>query len=412
MQYEVCPNIVSLASYYFLLIEPIFGHHGLSDLDNKKFLGLLKAAVGRLTDINGKTSKMTYLSPNKSFWSKQHVPFCSWFLLPCTSKFCTAKCVSSNYSIYIYSHDDMRTAAGRNLSDEILRFGGAGTSQVINELRRSQRITQNASGACYFIAENKGRHIYKLQDLPYWNLGINHLVLDFLDGKCEGQHDIGFAALLKTHLSSDIFRSNFDKSLPLPPRKLFRNSEHSKKYLITFKGTSYPFQTAGGVRSMLSNFHNGKDIVFVTKPQFSIPSPEYNLWSYEELVEQSKFCLVPQGRSPSTFRLLEVMSAGCIPVFLFDRYTAKYILPISDEIAWKEISFIAPSYPAKFQTFLDSLRLINDSIVEKMSNLVVKTAASIVESSLDALSNKSLRSTYCKGMARKILREIESRRVV
>lgn len=77
----------------------------------------------------------------------------------------------------------MRKASGRNLSDETLRFGGAGTSQVIHELRQSLRTTQNASEACYFVAENKGRHTYRLQDLPYWNFGINHLVLDFLDGK-------------------------------------------------------------------------------------------------------------------------------------------------------------------------------------------------------------------------------------
>ncbi|EME32318.1 glucuronyl/N-acetylglucosaminyl transferase EXT1 [Galdieria sulphuraria] len=350
----------------------MYGHHGLSELDNKRLLRLLKAAASRVRDIKEEKYAMTYRSIETISWPKQYVPFCNWFLLPCNTTTCTAKCISLNYTIYIYSHDDMRRAARRNLSDEILRFGGAGTSQVVNELRRSNRVTQNASDACYFIAENKGRHIYKLQDLPYWNLGINHMVLDFLDGKCEGQHDVGFAALLKTHLSSDIFRSNFDKSLPLPPRQHFRILEHPKKFLITFKGTSYPLHTAGGIRSILNNFHNGKDIIFVTKPQFSVPTPEYDLWSYEELVEQSKFCLVPQGRSPSTFRLLEVMSAGCIPVFLFDTTAAKYIMPISDEIAWEQISFIAPNYPAEFQAFLEGLRLVNNKKVENMSNLVVK----------------------------------------
>ncbi|GJD07160.1 Multiple exostoses homolog 1 [Galdieria sulphuraria] len=168
---------------YNTIRKPMYGHHGLSELDNKRLLRLLKAAASRVRDIKEEKYAMTYRSIETISWPKQYVPFCNWFLLPCNTTTCTAKCISLNYTIYIYSHDDMRRAARRNLSDEILRFGGAGTSQVVNELRRSNRVTQNASDACYFIAENKGRHIYKLQDLPYWNLGINHMVLDFLDGK-------------------------------------------------------------------------------------------------------------------------------------------------------------------------------------------------------------------------------------
>jgi hypothetical protein len=123
---------------------------------------------------------------------------------------------------------------------------------------------------------------------------------------------------------------------------------------------------------MLSNFHNGKDIIFVTKQQFSEPTSEYNYWSYEELVKQSKFCLVPQGRSPSTFRLLEVMLAGCIPVFLFDTHAAQYILPLNDEIMWEEVSYVAPSDPIDFQKFLYSLRKFDNTTVEEKSNRVVK----------------------------------------
>jgi len=172
------------------LIEPKFGHYGLQDQNCKRLTSLLELARQRLQDVQDvelNTDVVAKASEVRTFWSRQRRPLCNWFLLPCRKATCTAKCRSSNYTIYIYSHDDMRVAAKKNLSEEMLRFGGAGTSQIINELRRSQRITQNATEACYFIAENKGRHVYKLQDLPYWNFGINHIVLDFLDGKVRQQ---------------------------------------------------------------------------------------------------------------------------------------------------------------------------------------------------------------------------------
>lgn len=44
---------------------------------------------------------------------------------------------------------------------------------------------------------------------------------------------------------------------------------------------------------------------------------EYNTQDYKDLMN-STFALVPGGRSPATYRLGEVLSAGCIPVFVHE----------------------------------------------------------------------------------------------
>lgn len=47
------------------------------------------------------------------------------------------------------------------------------------------------------------------------------------------------------------------------------------------------------------------------------------------------FGLVPAGRSPATYRLAEVMSAGAIPVFV----TRDYVKPFPERVDWPSFSF-------------------------------------------------------------------------
>jgi hypothetical protein len=56
---------------------------------------------------------------------------------------------------------------------------------------------------------------------------------------------------------------------------------------------------------------------------------------YERLLARSTFAFVPRGDALFSYRLLEVMSFGCIPIILSD----EWILPFDRTVPWEELGF-------------------------------------------------------------------------
>lgn len=85
---------------------------------------------------------------------------------------------------------------------------------------------------------------------------------------------------------------------------------------------------------------------------------------YEKLMNTT-FALVPAGRSPGTYRLGEVMSAGAIPVFV----ARDYVRPFREEFDWPSFSLMFSPEQVE-TTMMKTLRAVSP---EKLVEMQVRS---------------------------------------
>jgi len=174
--------------------------------------------------------------------------------------------------------------------------------------------------------------------------------------------DYGQAILAKASMSEGIYRPHFDVSMPLfHPSHPERGGapgyastyqfpvSSSKKHFLAFKGKRYLYGIGSETRNSLHHLHNGKDVVAATTckhgknwkefkdDRCDEDNKEYDRWDYDDLLRNSTFCLVPRGRRLGSFRFIETLQAGCVPVLLSNGWK----LPFAEVIDWSQAVFQA-----------------------------------------------------------------------
>lgn len=268
------------------------------------------------------------------------------------------KCANGHFKVYVYPLDENVPPSGSYM-------------KIINSLIASRHFTSDPNSACLFVlsldtldrdglSQDYVRNMPdRIQKLDYFNGGQNHIIFNLYSGTWPDYtedlgFDIGKAILAKASMSDEHYRPGFDISLPLfhkhHPEKggepgLVRDTKFpvDNKYFVAFKGKRYVHGIGSDTRNSLFHLHNGEDMVMVTTckhgKNWRAASDErceednetYERWDYDNLLSNSTFCLVPRGRRLGSFRFLETLQAGCVPVLLSNSWQ----LPFGEVIDWR-----------------------------------------------------------------------------
>ncbi|KAK5639015.1 hypothetical protein RI129_011507 [Pyrocoelia pectoralis] len=265
-----------------------------------------------------------------------------------------------DFRVYIYPPDDSLVPSHSY-------------QKLLSVLEESRYYTNDPTKACLFVlsldtldrdrlSTDYVRNLQiRIQRLPYWNNGQNHVIFNLYSGTWPDyaenglDFDTGMAILAKASVSINSIRSGFDISIPLFHKKhpekggepgfvVSNNFPLNKSYLLAFKGKRYVHGIGSETRNALFHLHNERDIVMVTTcrhgkswkdmkdERCDEDNKEYDRYDYEVLLQNSTFCLVPRGRRLGSYRFLEALQAGCIPVLLSNGWA----LPFAQVIDWSK----------------------------------------------------------------------------
>mmetsp|Transcript_18465 Transcript_18465/g.45327 ORF Transcript_18465/g.45327 Transcript_18465/m.45327 type:complete len:509 (+) Transcript_18465:48-1574(+) len=243
-------------------------------------------------------------------------------------------------------------------------------------LRNRNMITSNPKEACLFVpaatATHAGRYVscwnekahcsrfvigQWLQRLPHWDGGRNHAVFDqedmwgiedsgrviTLDGKITTQFskyasfDAGKAIVLNSSPSREGFRYGYDISVArtwADEQKYVQRSDlrriMTREKLACLVGTFKNYMKFHQLRQAVHNLHDGKDIFVVT-------GTEEEVGGWKNLLLKCKYALIPPGGDTfRSFRFLEAMSAGAVPVII----NAGGMVPYESFIDWSSVGIV------------------------------------------------------------------------
>ncbi|XP_008420968.1 exostosin-1b [Poecilia reticulata] len=272
-------------------------------------------------------------------------------------------CQKNGFKVYVYPQQK-----GEKISESY--------QNILSTIEGSRFYTSDPGQACLFVLsldtldrdQLSPQYVHnlktKVQSLPLWNDGRNHLIFNLYSGTWPDYtedlgFDIGQAMLAKASIGSENFRPNFDVSIPLFSKEHPRTGGERgflkynsippfRKYMLVFKGKRYLTGIGSDTRNALYHVHNGEDVVLLTTckhgkdwqkhkdARCDKDNAEYDKYDYKEMLHNSTFCLVPRGRRLGSFRFLEALQAACVPVMLSNGWE----LPFSEIIDWNTAAVI------------------------------------------------------------------------
>lgn len=262
-------------------------------------------------------------------------------------------------------------------SSEWIPMNNSGENNIIHRsilkiIRESVHYEADSDKACLFVPEEDTLDRDPLSPSftsninylfgPKHNYGMNYLIFNLYSGSWPdykendfGGLQVNAAILAKASASLKYHRPEYDISLALfshlhpvaqqPMLRINRNTNFSNKtYFLSFKGKRYVFGSGSETRNSLYHLHNDNDIIMLSTckhgkkwqdsidDRCSLDEDNYNRYDFEDLMKKSTFCLVPRGRRLGSYRFIEALQFGCIPVILSNGW----VKPHENLIDWDQ----------------------------------------------------------------------------
>eukprot|EP00668_Euglena_longa_P015297 GGOE01019360.1.p1 GENE.GGOE01019360.1~~GGOE01019360.1.p1 ORF type:complete len:413 (+),score=61.48 GGOE01019360.1:112-1350(+) len=256
-----------------------------------------------------------------------------------------------NFTVYVYRVTENTRQWGLGLGvkfQDSIAFNAY--METANDLSKANYPyhTDDPHSACVLLVSGMPTHINGdlrgkktmrwLLRLPYWNFGKNHIILDNHDVWSLGSeiphaaHPVGDAIVFKSSVRHHGQRRLFDVPTALPPQKRYSTAQRfrtppNRTLLACWKGEP---NTCKRVRTAILKLHNGRDLIMVANRQ---PRGV----DYDFLMEHCRFVLAPRGIGLHSFRLLEILAAGAVPVVLADG-----VLPFQHLFDWSQFAMHVP----------------------------------------------------------------------
>ncbi|XP_012279069.1 exostosin-2 [Orussus abietinus] len=230
---------------------------------------------------------------------------------------------------------------------------------ILEAVVNSEFYTPNPHEACVFVPSidtlNRNRLREEdisraLKKLEFWNKGKNHLLFNMIPGFAPNYNSflnvpIGEAMLAGAGLSSMVYRTGFDISLPVYSTLLMEtnlNSFEKRKWLLissqintksTFEHDLFELQTLfpNEIAVLCPCLHHNPI-------NYSIRCIGEDVYKYPDVLHQGSFCLILGGARLGQSLLLESLATGCIPVIIAD----SLIMPFHDVIEWTKAAVFIP----------------------------------------------------------------------
>ena len=129
--------------------------------------------------------------------------------------------------------------------------------------------------------------------------------------------------------------------LPYPVRDIQPGARRRDLFASFMGAMSYallpPAHIRGHTMLRLKARHAGTADVLLGTPQ-EVAAEQGRALSYDEVMQRSVFTLCPAGYGRWSYRFVEALLAGSIPVLLAD----DYILPFADRLRWSDYGVVVP----------------------------------------------------------------------